>query len=48
MVIDKYYDKGYHAKRHGRIIADDEYFWARAEASAGLYFTEDEMQQEIF
>ncbi len=48
MIIDEYYEQGYHAKHHGKIIADDEYFWARAEAQARLYFTEDETQQRIF
>lgn len=44
----EFYDTEYHSKRHAHIIADDEYFWARAEASARLYFTADEQKQRIF
>jgi SAM-dependent methyltransferase len=45
---DSYYDKDYHSKRHKNIIADDEYFRARAEASARFYFTEEERKKHIF
>ena len=45
---DTYYDRGYHTKRHENIIADDEYFWARAEASARFYFTNEEKTKPIF
>jgi SAM-dependent methyltransferase len=45
---DTYYDRGYHTKRHKNIIADDEYFWARAGASARFYFTEIERTRHIF
>ena len=38
MDIDKFYDSGYHSKRHGNLIGDDEYFWTRAKASQRLYF----------
>jgi len=48
MIIDEYCEKGCHAERHGEIIADDEYFWACAEAQSRLYFAEEEMQQRIF
>ncbi len=48
MIIDKYYEKGYQAERHGKTIADDEYPWAQAEAQVSIYFAEDEMQQRIF
>ena len=42
------YDRGYHSKRHINLIADDEYFWARAEASARLYFTPEEQAKRVF
>ncbi|MCX5636889.1 MAG: class I SAM-dependent methyltransferase [Planctomycetota bacterium] len=46
--VDPYYERGYHSKRHENLIADDEYFWARAEASARFYFTDDERSRRIF
>lgn len=42
------YNQGYHAKRHKYLIEDEEYFWARAEASTRLYFTPEERQKRIF
>lgn len=47
MTKDAYYDYGYHTKRHVHMIAEDEYFLARAEASARLYFTPAEQQRRI-
>lgn len=47
-MIDKYYDRGYHTERHKYLLTDDEYFWARAEASARLYFTPAEQELRIF
>lgn len=41
------YQVGYHAKRHSNLITDDEYFWARAGASARLYFSRS-MRKRIF
>ncbi len=35
---DPVYDRGYHAVRHKHLIENDEYFHARAEAAAKLYF----------
>lgn len=35
---DPIYDTGYHSQRHANLVNDDGYFWARAEASARLYF----------
>jgi len=43
-----YYDNQYHTKVLGVMMSDDEYFWARAEASARFYFTEDEGHKRIF
>ena len=45
---DPVYDRGYHAERHANLIADDEYFWARAKASAELYLTHSEQQKRVF
>jgi len=39
MDIKSYYDKDYHSRRHGNLIGDEEYFWARAAASQKLYFS---------
>jgi len=38
MQIDQFYDQEYHSKRHGSLLSDDEYFWARAQASQAFYF----------
>ena len=48
MKADPYYDKGYHAERHKDLIADEEYFWARAQAQVDLYFSTAEQQLRIF
>jgi SAM-dependent methyltransferase len=48
MKINHIYDKGYHTVRHKHLLVDDTYFWARAEASARLYFSDDERQKRIF
>jgi SAM-dependent methyltransferase len=45
---DPIYDRGYHSQRHAHLIGDDEYFWARAEASARLYFSPEERSKRIF
>jgi SAM-dependent methyltransferase len=45
---DPIYDTGYHAQRHAHLIAEEEYFWARAEASARLYFSYGERSKRIF
>jgi len=42
-----FYDRAYHAQRHRHLIADDEYFWARSEASANFYFTDAEQRSAI-
>lgn len=50
MAIDctQFYNSEYHSRRHPKIMADDEYFWARAEASARLYFGPRERRGRIF
>jgi SAM-dependent methyltransferase len=45
---DPVYERGYHSERHKYLIEDDEYFWARAEASATLYFSAEERRARIF
>lgn len=45
---DPIYDTGYHTQRHAHLIGEDEYFWARAEASARLYFSSKERSRRIF
>jgi len=45
---DTVYDKGYHSQRHAHLIGEDDYFWARAEASARLYFSPEERSKRIF
>ena len=45
---DPVYDIGYHSQRHAHLIGEDEYFWARAEASARLYFSPEERSKRIF
>jgi len=45
---DPIYDMGYHSQRHAHLIGEDEYFWARAEASARLYFSPEERSKRIF
>ena len=45
---DPIYDRGYHSQRHAHLIGEDEYFWARAEASARLYFSPEERSKRIF
>lgn len=47
ILADAFYDNAYHSRRHAKMIADDEYFWARAEASSRLYFTEEERKKAI-
>ncbi|NQU26528.1 MAG: class I SAM-dependent methyltransferase [Candidatus Nealsonbacteria bacterium] len=48
IIADTFYDSEYHARRHAAIIADDEYFWARVEASTRLYFTAKEQDKRVF
>ena len=48
MKVNQIYDKGYHTARHKHLLYDDTYFWARAEASARLYFSDDEQRKRIF
>jgi SAM-dependent methyltransferase len=43
-----HYNSGYHGRIHSHLIANDEYFYARAEASAGLYFSQDERSGKVF
>src|SRR5579859_5609353 len=45
---DPIYDRGYHAERHANLIEDDEYFWARAKASADLYLFQSEQVKRVF
>ncbi len=45
---DRIYDRGYHSERHVHLIHDHEYFWARAKASADLYFSKQEQLKRIF
>jgi len=45
---DPYYDEGYHARRHKALIEDEEYFRARAEASARFYFAPAELGVRVF
>ena len=45
---DPVYDRQYHSQRHAHLIYDDEYFWARAKASADLYFSSQEQAKRIF
>jgi len=40
--IQTYYDNDYHNLIHGNLLADDNYYWARAEAFNRLYFTKAE------
>jgi hypothetical protein len=44
---ENYYNKEYHKKRHINLIVNDEYFWARAEASKRLYFQKEEINKRI-
>ncbi len=43
-----YYDSTYHAARYPELIAEDHYFWARAEVQARFYFTAVERQLRVF
>ena len=43
-----YYQEGYHAAQHQHLIADDQYFWARANASTRLYFSPEERTKRVF
>ena len=45
---DPIYERGYHTERHANLIRDDEYFWARAQASADLYFSPSEQGKRVF
>src|SRR4051812_8216755 len=45
---DQVYERGYHTERHKHLLADDEYFWARAEAQVQLYFAPEERSRRIF
>jgi len=44
---ENHYNKEYHKKRHINLIVNDEYFWARAEASKRLYFQKEEINKRI-
>ncbi len=46
--MSDYYNNEYHRARHADIMSDDEYFWARSEASARFYFSERERDNRIF
>lgn len=46
--LHEFYNKHYHERQHANLIADDKYFWARAEASADLYFSEKEKSLRVF
>ncbi len=43
-----FYDRNYHGRRHVALIEDEEYFRARSEASARLYFSPWEREKAIF
>jgi SAM-dependent methyltransferase len=43
-----HYNSGYHGRIHSHLIANDEYFYARAESSANLYFTQEERSGKVF
>ena len=45
---DSYYNTDYHSARFPELIADDGYFWARAEVQARFYFTAAERQLRVF
>ena len=42
-----FYDRAYHGRRHAHLLRDDEYFWARARASARFYFTPAERARRV-
>ena len=45
---EEYYAYGYHSRQQQHLLQDDELFHAKAEASARLYFTTEEMKKTIF
>jgi SAM-dependent methyltransferase len=47
-MAEDYYASGYHGRQHRHLLDEDEYFHARAEASARLYFNADERRKTIF
>lgn len=47
-IPSSYYDSEYHVSRYPELIAEDEYFWARAEVQARYYFTAADRQMRIF
>ncbi len=47
IIAKSFYDSGYHFIRHKQLIEDEEYYWARAEASANLYFSKKLQEKRI-
>ena len=43
-----FYQTGYHSRRHSRLMGDEEYFRARSEAAARLYFPGSRKTLQIF